>query len=386
MCGDTVKFEMAGWHSLVSGQRPGALPFLQRALLALASLPYCLAIRIRNCLYDVGLLKQHHARVPVVVVGNLTVGGTGKTPAVEWVAQFYRKQDRQVAILSRGYGSSTGRNDEALVLENNLIDVPHLQDADRVKLAHIAIDELERDLLVLDDGFQHRRLKRDLDIVLVDATNPWGFGWCLPRGLLREPKSGLRRAGMILITRADLVDEQTLQTLQNEIHSIAPRCPIVISKHSPQTLHNTQDELSLDPLKNRPVAAFCGIGNPNGFWKTLERLGCTIVDRRTFPDHYAYQREDVHELSAWATQLPADTWILTTQKDWVKLRVDYLGDKPLWSLRIMLEITQGRPILESTLLSAMGNTSRDRSISLSDSSLLPFPSKDAYDYASNNPV
>lgn len=343
-------------------------------------------MQTRNRLYNAGFFKQHQASVPVIVVGNLTVGGTGKTPAVEYVARFFRTQDRQVALLSRGYGSAESRNDEALVLESNLDDVPHLQGADRVSLANTAIEELESDLLVLDDGFQHRRLKRDLDIVLVDATNPWGYGWCLPRGLLREPRSGLRRAGLILITRSDQVDHESLSRLLNEINRIAPNCIVAQCKHAPLSLQNTVDELPVTRLTGRRIAAFCGIGNAAGFWKTLQSLGCSIIDQKSFPDHHQYQREDVDMLQQWAAQLPADTWILTTQKDWVKLRIDQLGDKPLWSLRIALEITQGRSAFESALLNVIGGESRDRSSPKSDSSSLPFSSKDAYDYSTTCPV
>src|SRR5207302_2950723 len=136
--------------------------------------------------------ERRKAPVPVVSVGNLTVGGTGKTPCVEHVARFYRGHDLRVAILSRGYGSAAGRNDEAMVLEENLPDVPHLQGPDRAALAATAVEELEAELLVLDDGFQHRRLHRDLDVVLIDATWPVNRDYQFPRGTLREPAGGLR--------------------------------------------------------------------------------------------------------------------------------------------------------------------------------------------------
>lgn len=356
-----MKIDSEKWLELVSGKTRGVLPTLQRMLLALASLPYSLIMRIRNRLYDAGFIQQHKISVPVIVVGNLTVGGTGKTPAVEYVARFARLHDRQVAILSRGYASSEGRNDEALVLEANLDDVPHLQGVDRVHLARTAVEELESDLLVLDDGLQHRRLKRDLDIVLIDATNPWGYGWCLPRGLLREPRSGLRRGGMILITRSDQVKDSSLKQLHEEIVKLAPDCPVAMSHHAPQSLHNTTGELPVKHLVGQTVAAFCGIGNPAGFWQTLHNLGCNLIDQKLFPDHFQYQHDDVQALQHWATQLPANTWIITTQKDWVKLRIDQLGDKPLWSLRIALEITQGHTAFESALLNVMGGKSRDRS-------------------------
>src|SRR5437870_5928929 len=144
-------------------------------------------------MYERGWNERRRAPVPVVSVGNLTVGGTGKTPCVEHVARFYRSRGLRVAVLSRGYGAAAGRNDEAMVLEENLPDVPHLQGPDRAALAFTAVEELESEVLVLDDGFQHRRLARDLDLVLVDATDPWGQGYLFPRGLLRESPASLRR-------------------------------------------------------------------------------------------------------------------------------------------------------------------------------------------------
>src|SRR5207245_6261602 len=177
---------------------------------------------------------------PVVSVGNLTVGGTGKTPCVEYVAGFYRGLDLRVAVLSRGYGGDGGRNDEALVLEENLPEVPHLQGADRVALARTAVEELESEVLVLDDGFQHRRLQRDLDLVLVDATNPWGHGYLFPRGLLREPLRRLRRASVVLLTRCDQVDERTRMQIQETIASHAPTVPVARTTHEPIELTNSE--------------------------------------------------------------------------------------------------------------------------------------------------
>lgn len=383
-----MKVDSGKWMSLVSSERRGLLPGMQRMTLAMASLPYSMFMRLRNVCYDCGLLKSERVDIPVVVVGNLTVGGTGKTPAVEYIARFYRQHDQQVAILSRGYGSAQGRNDEAMVLDINLNDVPHLQDPDRVKLAKIAIEELESNLLVLDDGFQHRRLARNLDVVLIDATSPWGHGWCLPRGLLREPRSGLRRAGAVLITRTDQVEPERLTKLCDEVRSIVSDRPIAITRHAPHSLQNAVEELNLELLQCQPVAAFCGIGNPASFMQTLKQLGCRIIDQKQFADHHQYQRDDVQALEAWARKLPADTWLLTTQKDWVKLRVDQLGGKPLWSLRIALEITQGRSALEAVLLNVIGGEGRERSdpVSVADSVSLPSSGKDAYDYATISPV
>jgi tetraacyldisaccharide 4'-kinase len=338
------------YRALVSGRRRGLWPGLQRLGLRAVSVPYGLAVRVRNWLYDRGWKRIVRAAVPVISVGNLTLGGTGKTPCVEYVARFYRRLDRRVAILSRGYGSREGRNDEALVLEENLPDVPHLQGPDRAALAAIAVEELECEILVLDDGFQHRRLARDLDLVLIDATEPWGHGYLFPRGLLREPPRGLRRAGVVVLTRCDQVDEGTRQRVREAVARMVPQVPVVETRHRPVDLVNGAHEPApLGLLRERPVAAFCGIGNPEAFRRTLTDLGAGLTAFRTFPDHHAYTRTDVEDLNTWARQRPTDCVVVTTQKDLVKLRLARLGERGLWALRIHLHIETGREALDHQL-------------------------------------
>ncbi|MCI0334781.1 MAG: tetraacyldisaccharide 4'-kinase [Planctomycetes bacterium] len=339
--------------SLVSGRRRGVWPTLQRCGLSLASVPYGCGARLRNWLFDRGLKKTFRAAVPVVSVGNLTLGGTGKTPCVEYIARFYRDRKLRVAVLSRGYGAGAGRNDEALVLEENLPDVPHLQGSDRALLARTAVRELGADILVLDDGFQHRRLERDLDVVLIDATNPWGFGRLFPRGLLREPVAGLRRAAAVLLTRCDLVEPEVLRQIRQRLERIEHGKPIALAKHRPAAWINAQGE-SRRPqsLTQLPVAGFCGIGNPEAFRQTLIGLGVQLVDWRVFPDHYEYTHCDIENLRSWANALPADAALATTQKDLVKIRLDRLGERELWALRIELEVFEGEEAFHD-LLSAV---------------------------------
>ncbi|MCA1685652.1 MAG: tetraacyldisaccharide 4'-kinase, partial [Planctomycetia bacterium] len=206
----------AAFLRIVRGRTAGPLAGAARVGLRLASFGASLGVLLRNLGYDRGRLAVARAAVPVVSVGNLTLGGTGKTPMVEWVARWYRRRGVRVAILSRGYrrDGSGGVNDEAMVLEENLPDVPHLQDPDRVKIAGVAVEELGSELLVLDDGFQHRRLARDLDLVLLDALEPFGLGRLFPRGLLREPVRSLRRADLVVLTRADLVTADALRAIR----------------------------------------------------------------------------------------------------------------------------------------------------------------------------
>lgn len=338
------------FRALVCGERRGFWPSLARGGLRLASVPYAFAVGLRNRLYDQGWKQSVRAAVPVVSVGNLTLGGTGKTPCVEHVARYYRAAGRRVTILSRGYGSRGGRNDEAMVLEENLPDVPHLQGVERAALANVAVEELESELLVLDDGFQHRQLARDLDIVLVDATDPWGQGYLFPRGLLREARGGLRRAGVVLLTRCDQVRLDVLGKLRQEVQTVAPRVPVVETEHQPSDLVNGNKGIaSLERIAGRPAAAFCGLGNPRAFRQSLANLGVEVSSFRTFPDHHAYTRADVEALRRWANMIPADGVVLTTQKDLVKLRVSEIGGRELWAVRIRLHVTAGQELLERKL-------------------------------------
>ncbi len=341
--------------ALIRREKRGLVANLQRAGLAVLSWPYGLVVRTRNRLYAHGWLRSQRLDVPVVGVGNLTVGGTGKTPCVEYVARWYRQHDVRVAILSRGYGATEGSNDEALLLEENLPDVPHLQGSDRVALGRTAIEELESELLILDDGFQHRRLARNLDIVLIDATCPWGYGHVLPRGLLREPVSGLKRAGLVLVTRCDQVGPDVVRQIRERIATISPGLAVAQAVHQPVELVNSQrDTAPLATLHGKPVAAFCGLGNPAAFRKTLEGLGADIREFRTFPDHHAFNRDDIEELRRWSRQQVPDCLVITTQKDLVKIRLHQLGERPLWALRIRLHVSAGEDVLDRKLAEVAG--------------------------------
>lgn len=345
---------MLGWKEadykrLIAGEIEGPGAALARAGLRVASFPYRTVMRLRNVAYDRRWRTVHRAPVPVISVGNLTVGGTGKTPVVELVARKLRARHRRVTILSRGYGNRDGCNDEALLLEQNLPDVPHLQGPDRVTLANIACDELDSEVLLLDDGFQHRRLARDLDLVLIDATNPFGGGRLLPAGLLREPVSSLARADLIAITRSDIAPPGALQAIHERIAKENPtvgRMEICFRPQSFCQFDHPARELA--DLAGAKALAFCGIGNPDPFWMSLRQLGLTLIETRPFPDHHSYSRKDVDSLAAWALQRRPDV-ILTTQKDAVKLPVSALGNVPLYALRISAVVLRGDEQLDAAL-------------------------------------
>ena len=341
----------AAYLRLVRGESRGAISTLARVGLGGISTGYQLGVLARNLAFDRGWKAAGRVGVPVVSVGNLTLGGTGKTPAVEWVARWFRARNRRVAILSRGYGDSakTGLNDEGRVLEENLPDVPHLQGRDRVALAKLAEEELLSEVLILDDGFQHRRLARELDIVLLDALDPFGLGRIFPRGLLREPVGSLRRAGVVVLSRADLVDAPTRSLIRAEAERRAGPLRWAEARHAPMGLLDAGGVSSpLAEIAGRPVAAFCGIGNPEGFRRTLASLGVNVVGFRAFPDHHAYNGSDVASLADWVRGLGADL-ALTTQKDLVKVRLDALGLVPLRALRVGWDLIEGQATVEGAL-------------------------------------
>jgi tetraacyldisaccharide 4'-kinase len=341
------------WRAVVRGTARDPAAAVLRRLLWAARLPYGVGVWWRNRRFDRGH-DVHRARVPVISIGNLTVGGTGKTPCVEYVARLLREHDYRVAVLSRGYGTEAGRNDEAMVLEENLPDVPHYQGRDRVELARTAVEESESEVLVLDDGFQHRRLARDLDVVLVDATDPWGGNYLLPRGGLREPKRNLRRAGFVVLTRCDAAGADIVRGIEDEIRTLVPGAPVAKTIHAPLELLSGSAREGTEALRGRRVGAFCGIGNPDAFRATLTSLGADVRDFRSYPDHHPYTRADVDDLRAWAIGLPADAWVVTTQKDWVKLRITDLGGRPLWAVRVGLQFVEGGAEFNVAVLNAAG--------------------------------
>ena len=309
----------ARWIALISGQKRGLLAGAARLLLALQAILYRAALAIGSAMCH---LPRYVKRVPcsVISVGNLTIGGTGKTPMVAYLARLAAALDRRPLIVSRGYGARPGRlNEEARELERLVPGVPHVQNADRYRAI---VDWRTRhacDLVILDDGFQHRRLARDLDIVLVDALRPFGFGRVLPRGLLREPLSALRRADVIVVTRAELVAAAELARLKRDLEPrLRPGTPILVAEHRPTALVMLDgSRRPPESLRGQNVAAACAIGNPEAFRLTVEHLGARVALFETFRDHHPYAPADLAGLIEAARTAGAKT-LVTTGKDSVK--------------------------------------------------------------------
>jgi tetraacyldisaccharide 4'-kinase len=339
--------------------------------LAPLGLLYGAVTRARLRLYASGILKTEGVGAPVVSVGNLTAGGTGKTPLVEWAARALAGEGLRACVLTRGYGrADEGRRvlasdgarvlagasecgDEPRLLAERLVGFASVVcDRDRVAAARWARAELKAEVFVLDDGFQHLRIRRDLDIVTVDATAPWGGGHMLPRGRLREPASGLARADCVVITRAELAED--LEGLRAEVARLSGgRAAVFTSRVRTRGLA----PLGGVELKSRargssapdasdvgtPVAAFCAVGNPRAFFEQLRREGFELCLTRAFADHHAYAAADVEAVSREAASRGAAA-LLTTAKDAVKLRGFEFG-LPCYVVEIGLEFDEEAALL-----------------------------------------
>ena len=338
----------AQFLDLISGRTQSLMACLLRSLLTGLSLGYAIAMRLRNALFNVGLRRPQRVGVPVVSIGNLTTGGTGKTPLVALVVDWARAQKLRAGIISRGYRSlSVAGNDEKLVLELLCPGVPHVQNRDRIAAARELLSTSDADLLVADDAFQHRRLHRDLDIVLIDALNPFGFGHLLPRGLLRESRSSLSRADVVILTRANQVTESERQAIWCEVRRWKPSVAEIEVAFVPQRLRARDGRLQ--PDSTEPMLGFCGIGNPAAFHQTLGEKGISCVGWREFPDHYHYAAADLAELATQARESGA-TALVTTLKDLVKLPDSAIEGLPIWAVEIEARVVRGADDLHAALM------------------------------------
>ena len=309
--------------------------------------------------YTWGVRRQRQLPCTVVSIGNLTLGGTGKTPLTMWVARWYQQQGARVAVLSRGYGArpatrcrvvSSGHGpllawqeagDEPYLLACALPGVPVLIGKDRYCTGRYACEQFGAQVVILDDGFQHHALQRDLDIVLIDASNPFGSGALFPRGILREPLRALRRAHAIVLTRVEMA-RATLPTLCQQIRQWNSQQPIshlatvVEAVYQPET----RRAVELASLRQRRVVAFVGIGNPQAFVSTLTQLGVEVVTLFVFPDHHPYTQEEWQTMvDTVKTQQAA--YLITTDKDAVRLPSAWQASVPLYTLRIGVTFTAG---------------------------------------------
>jgi len=345
------------YRNIISGQDRRGTAGLLRLLLAGVSLPYGAAVRIRNGLYRCGILPTRRADVPVISVGNITTGGTGKTPLVIWLCRYLCQKGLRCAILTRGYKTSVGEmSDEPALLAKSCPDVEVVVDPDRWNGAKKAKARFGSEVLVLDDGYQHRGVARDLNILAVDATCPFGYEKLLPAGLLREPLSGLKRADVVVITRFDQADAKQISQIEQSIRRIAGDIPIARAVHRhTHAVSLTGQVLPLEQLKQKKLFVYCGVGNPQAFVHCLTQDGMTIVGTKFFNDHYSYSMRDVRAITAEARQSGAEMAVCT-QKDWVKTAAfcKQMEDVVFGSLVMELDFAANADIITALIDKAIG--------------------------------
>lgn len=344
---------------VVSGTQQGPLAGVMRLCLWGLTPFYRCGVWVRNRQFDSGSKPAESVAAKVISIGNITTGGTGKTPMVIWVCELLQQQGANAAIVSRGYGAKEAQpNDEAMELSFRLPQVPHVQNPDRVAAAKQCIADHQVDVIVLDDGFQHRRIARDLNIVLVDAANPFGYGYLIPRGLLREPISSLSRADAVVITRCEQDDGQ-VSSLKGQIQqqtsapiALARTSPVALVQQSNSTLrvevaqHDSESRATKDisKLKAGTWFAFSAIGNPVAFERSLKELGCELSGSMQFRDHHLFDANDHQKISAAAKQAGAE-FLICTCKDLVKL-IPERFDLPVFALQTELEIFEGQDAMQ----------------------------------------
>jgi tetraacyldisaccharide 4'-kinase len=339
-------------ENLIGSGKESKLRKLILAPLCLLSFFYGLAVRVRLYLYARGIFRARSLPCKVVSVGNITLGGTGKTPLVCLLAEMIQARGHRVAILSRGYkGNFRGpfalvadgekilmdarqAGDEPYLLAEKLRGVPVIVGRERWSSGKYAVEQFQSEILILDDGFQHLPLKRDLNLLLIDSSSPFGNGCLFPRGALREPLGQLSRADAIILTKVG--QSANIKYLKRKLEKILEGHPLFFQvDYAPGEiwLYEKKESLPLESLKGKKILAFSGLAKPDSFQKTLFGLGAEIVEFQTFPDHYWYDQKDAAKLWARAEELGVNA-LVTTEKDLVRMKGLTPGGPPLWTVSI----------------------------------------------------
>ena len=344
------------------------------ALLSGAAWLYEKGVRAKYRSFEQHPERQEHVPAVVISLGNITVGGTGKTPTACLLARRLQQKGFRVALLNRGYRSesesggaavmSDGQavlmtaeegGDEACLMARSLPGVPVLVGRKRALGGRLAVERFGTQVLLLDDGFQHWQLYRDLDIVLVDGTNPFGNGRLLPRGILREPMTSLRRAGLFIITKRDQISRGEAEAITAQLHRYNAAAPVAMAVHKPASClsfaawHDGKREGEAALPQGSKVLAVSALGNPASFEQTLRDAGFQVAGSLRYEDHHHYGRDDIRTMAARAAA--ADCFLMTTEKDAVKLPAALIDEYklPLYVLGITIEIVEGQEKIDTIL-------------------------------------
>lgn len=356
-------------YKLVHGEEPGILAVFLLGLLRIFSVIYGLGVRIKLYLYKYGVLEQHKLDCQVISLGNITVGGTGKTPTAQRLATIIRDMGYRVVILNRGYRAGwdgqvglvsdgnkiymtvTEAGDEAYLLAKSLPGIPVVIGKNRIITGEYAVKQLKAEVIILDDGYQHWQLARDLDIVLIDALNMFGNNFLLPRGTLREPLSNLARAQAFLLTKVDQSKDDARDVIHNTLARYNEKALVVESIHQPKCFVEIEEwykglritNVALETIRNQKVMALSAIGNPSSFEQTILDIGVAEVCGVRYADHHDYTMAEMQEIMQRGVEENAYA-LITTEKDAVKIPAEFIhSDRqlPLYVLSIEVHFTEG---------------------------------------------
>lgn len=356
-------------YKLVHGEEPGILAVFLLGLLRVFSMLYGLGVRIKLYLYRSGFLKQHKLDCKVISLGNITVGGTGKTPTAQRLSTIIREMGYRVVILNRGYRAGwsgdvgvvsdgnkiymtvTEAGDEAYLLAKSLPGIPVVIGKNRILTGEYAVKELKADVIILDDGYQHWQLARDLDIVLIDALNMFGNNFLLPRGTLREPLANLARAQVFLLTKVDQSTDDSRDIILSTLARYHNNALIVESIHQPKCFVEIEEwykglqmnDVALETIRDKKVVALSAIGNPSSFEQTILDIGVAEVCGVRYTDHHDYTMAEMQEIMQRGVDEKAYA-LITTEKDAVKIPPEFIhSDRPLplYVLSIAVHFTEG---------------------------------------------
>ena len=356
-------------YQLVHGKNAGIPGRILLAVLRLFSVCYGIGVFCKLVLYKYGIWKQHRLPCKVISLGNITVGGTGKTPTAQVLAAMIRDMGCRVVILNRGYRASwqgpiglvsdgqrifmtaAEAGDEAFLLAKNVPGVAVVVGKDRALTGEYAVRELKADVIILDDGYQHWQLDRDLDIVLIDTLNVFGNNFLLPRGTLREPLENLDRAQVFLLTKVDQSTVEARTKIRETLQRYNRNALVVESIHNPRCFIELEDwykglrskTAALESIQDRRVLAFSAIGNPSSFEQTLHDIGAKVAVAERYPDHHDYTMAEMQ--SAMEKALQAGVYALvTTEKDAVKIPAEFISSEralPVYVVGIEVKFTDG---------------------------------------------
>ena len=373
-------------YKLVHGEEPGILAVFLLGLLRIFSVIYALGVSIKLYLYKYGVLKQHKLDCQVISLGNITVGGTGKTPTAQRLATIIQEMGYRVVILNRGYRAGwdgqvglvsdgqkiymtvTEAGDEAYLLAKSLPGVPVVIGRNRILTGQYAVKELKAEVVILDDGYQHWQLARDLDIVLIDALNMFGNNFLLPRGTLREPLSNLSRAQAFLLTKVDQSSDDARDIIHGTLARYNDKALVVESIHQPKCFVEIEEwykglrttDVALETIRNKKVVALSAIGNPSSFEQTILDIGVAEVCGVRYADHHDYTMAEMQDIMQRGVDEKAYA-LITTEKDAVKIPAEFIHSNrplPLYVLSIAVHFTEGYEDLMELIKNVAKNKSK----------------------------